>query len=343
MRRAADDATVSPLPRSPGGDRHVHTAATDPEHESRQHGRCRGAALAAVVWAAFVVAALVMLPTLPLVTWGSAVPLVAAGLLVVTAPAARGLPWLRQRADAVDLLVVAGLYLAVVGLYRLAFVVFTTDNVLGLLLSFAGGLVLGVVGPVVYTTWIRHRPLRTLGLGVHNLRSTLALAVLFGGVQFVIMFWGYTLPAPVDWVPLLVMSLTVALFEAVFFRGLVQTRLEASFGIPVGVVGAAVLYALYHVGYGMAGSEMAFLFGLGVVYAVAYRLAGNILVLWPLLTPLGAFFNNLQAGDIVLPWVSSAGFADVLAAMAATIWLAARHERRAATTPAAQRDPRRVT
>jgi membrane protease YdiL (CAAX protease family) len=284
-----------------------------------------------LAWVGFVVAALLMLPALPLVTWGVVVAIVAAVLVAATAPAARGLPWLRQRADAVDLVVIAGLYLAVVGLYRLAFVVFTTDNVAGLFLSFAGGLILGVVGPVAYTTWIRHRPLRTLGLGVHNLRPTVALAVLFGGVQFVIMFGGYTLPAPVDWVPLLVLSLTVGLFEAVFFRGFVQTRLEASFGIPAGVVGAAVLYALYHVGYGMTGAEMVFLFGLGVVYAIAYRLAGNILVLWPLLTPIGAFFNNLQAGDIVLPWPSIAGFADVLAVMAAIIWLAARHERRATT------------
>jgi len=284
-----------------------------------------------LIWVGFVVAALLMLPALPLMTWGVVIPIVAAVLLAVTAPAARGLPWLRRRADAVDLVVIGGLYLAVVGLYRLAFAVFTTDNVLGLFLSFAGGLILGVVGPVIYTTWIRHRPLRTLGLGVHNLRPTLALAVLFGGVQFTIMFWGYTLPAPVDWMPLLMLSLTVGLFEAVFFRGFVQTRLEASFGIPAGVVGAAVLYALYHVGYDMTGSEMMFLFGLGVVYAIAYRLADNILVLWPLLTPIGAFFNNLQAGDIVLPWASIAGFVDVLAVMAAIIWLAARHERRVTT------------
>ena len=79
------------------------------------------------------------------------------------------------------------------------------------------------------------------------------------------MFWGYTLPAPVDWVPLLVMSLTVGLFEAIFFRGFVQTRLEASFGTVPGVVGGAAFYALYHVGYGMPLSAMIFLFGLGVV------------------------------------------------------------------------------
>jgi hypothetical protein len=88
------------------------------------------------------------------------------------------------------------------------------------------------------------------------------------------------------------------------------------------------------VGYGMPLSEMAFLFGLGVVYAIAYRLVDNILVLWPLLTPVGAFFNNLEAGDIALPWAAIAGFADVLAVMAAVIWLAFRHQRRISRTRA---------
>jgi uncharacterized protein len=147
-------------------------------------------------------------------------------------------------------------------------------------------------------------------------------------VQFTIMFWGYTMPAPVDWVPLLVMSLTVGAFEAIFFRGFVQGRLEHSFGTVPGVVGAAALYALYHVGYGMGGGELGFLFGLGVVYAIAYRLVENVLVLWPLLTPIGAFFNNLEAGDIALPWASIAGFANILALMSVVLWLAFRHQRR---------------
>ncbi|HSJ45229.1 MAG TPA: CPBP family intramembrane glutamic endopeptidase [Euzebyales bacterium] len=284
-------------------------------------------------WVVFVVAALLSLPVFPLVAWGVVIPIAAAALLAVTARAARGVSWLAWRVDRVDLLVVSGLYLAVVGLFRLAFVGFTADRVLGLFLAFAGGLILGVAGPVGYTTWVRHRPLRTLGLGVHALRPTLALAALFGGVQFAIMFWGYALPAPVDWVPLLVLSLTVGVFEAVFFRGFVQGRLEASFGTVGGVGGAAVLYALYHVGYGMAGGEMVFLFGLGVVYAIAYRLVENVLVLWPLLTPIGAFFNYVESGDIALPWASILGFADVLGVMAAVIWLAARRQRGAAAHP----------
>lgn len=71
------------------------------------------------------------------------------------------------------------------------------------------------------------------------------------------------------------------------------------------------------------------------MYAVAYRLVGNVLVLWPLLTPLGAFFNNVQAGDIDLPWAAIAGFADVLMVVGVVWWLAWRHQRRHHPSPPA--------
>jgi hypothetical protein len=134
----------------------------------------------------------------------------------------------------------------------------------------------------------------------------------------------------VDWVPLLSMSLTVGVFESIFFRGFVQGRLEASFGTVPAVAGAAALYALYHVGYGMGAEEIAFLFGLGIVYAVAYRISGNVLVLWPLLIPMGSFFAQLESGELTgqLPWAAIAGFADVIGLMAAVIWFAHRRERR---------------
>ena len=39
---------------------------------------------------------------------------------------------------------------------------------------------------------------------------------------------------------------------------------------------------------------MVFLFGLGLVYGIAYACVNNVLVLWPLLIPIGSFFNNLH-------------------------------------------------
>ena len=186
-----------------------------------------------------------------------------------------------------------------VALFRLAFEGFGTDWVAGLFLAFAAGLVLGVGGALLYTVWHR-RPLASLGLTTARLPVTVGLGVLFAGVQFALTLWGYDLPTAEAWVPLLVMSPVVGVFEAVFFRGFIQGRLEASFGTVPAVAGAAGLYALYHVGYGMATDEMVFLFGLGVVYAIAFRLTGSVLGR-PLLTPLGALYGNLEAGDIELP------------------------------------------
>lgn len=97
-----------------------------------------------------------------------------------------------------------------------------------------------------------------------------------------------------------------------------------------GIALAAALYSVYHVGYGMSGEGMAFLFGLGVVYAVAFALVRNVLVLWPVLTPLGSFFNNLNSGDIDLPWEAILGFADVLGLMVAAVWLGHRRLQKAA-------------
>ena len=216
--------------------------------------------LRTVVWTVFSVAALLALNIDNLTLWAALVVPVA--LLLALIPGLR--PAFTYRgADGRDLFVIGVLYVAVVGLFRLAFTVFTTDNILWLFLSFAFGLIIGVVGPIVYQVWMRGRDLRSLGLGFHHLGATLTLGLVFAAIQFASTLWGYDLPAPVDWVPLLVMSLVVGLFEAVFFRGFIQGRLEASFGVIPAVGGAAVLYALYHVGYGMEAGEMWFLFGLG--------------------------------------------------------------------------------
>lgn len=279
-----------------------------------------------LLWPAFLVAALLLLAADTGPWYGVLVP-AAALVVALGVPGALPPPRARQ-VDRQDVVAVGVMYAGVVALFTLAFRVFTQDQVLGLFLSFAGGMLLGVIGPVVYTVWYRRRSLADLGLTTQNTRQALALGVVLAAVQFALTLWGYDLPRPVDWVPLLVLALTVGLFEAVFFRGFVQTRLEAGFGPVVGVGGAALLYAAYHVGYGMGPGEMVFLFGLGVVYAVAYALVRNVLVLWPLLVPLGSFFNNLESGDIALPWASILGFADVLGLMAAVVWLAHRHERR---------------
>lgn len=283
-----------------------------------QTGRGRAA-----LWSAWVVLALLLLDVAQGVTYALLVSGTALAMTLV--PGA--VPTTSAERDRRELLVMGGLYLGVVALMSLAFRVFTQDAVGGLFLSFAGALLLGVIGPIYYTVWRRGRTLADLGLRLDNWRETAALALLFGAVQFALTLWGYDLPAAEDWVPLLMMALVVGVFESIFFRGFLQSRLEAQFGTVTGVAGAAVLYGVYHVGYGMNGSEILFLTGLGVVYAIAYAIPRNLLVLWPLLTPLGSFFSTVDAGDIEMPWMSILGFADVLALMVGAIWWARRHQR----------------
>ena len=274
-----------------------------------------------VFWAGVVVVALLLLGVSSLLVYPAVVGMVAVCAVVLTRRqlASAGVRIAHRDVDRTDLVVVLVLYIAIVGLFKLAFGVFGVGHVAGLFLSFGGGMTLGVAVPVAYTVLVRHRPLTSIGLGTHNLKPTAVLALAFGGTQFALTMWGYDLPAPVDWIPLAVMSLTVGLFESIFFRGFVQGRLEDSFGAAPAVFGAAFLYSVYHVGYGMGPGEMLFLFGLGITYAIAYRTTSNILVLWPLLLPVGSLFNNLESMDIDLPWASILGFVDVIGLMVASV------------------------
>ncbi len=204
--------------------------------------------LSITLWGSWVAVALVGLSFLSGTAYGAAV--VASALAVSLVPGA--LPPAARRWDRRDLLVVGGLYVAVVALMRLAFTGFTEDHVAGLFLAFGSALLLGVAGPVLYTVHVRGRTLRSLGLGTRGLRRTAVAALVFGAVQFALTLWGYDLPAAEDWVPLLCMALVVGIFESVFFRGFVQNVLESQLGTRGGIGGAAVLYGLYHVGYGWA-------------------------------------------------------------------------------------------
>jgi uncharacterized protein len=285
--------------------------------------------LPAVVWSLWVVAALLLLPVLT--GWRYAAAAAASALVLAAFRPLR--PWRSDPSrDDRELALMALLYVGVVALMRAAFVGFGTGQVAGLFLCFAAALLLGVLGPVFYESWAGHRPLRALGLRLDNWRPTLVLGLLFAGVQFALTLVGYDLPATEDWVPLLVMALVVGMFESVFFRGFIQNRLTDRFGPVAGVAVAALAYGLYHVGYGMGLTEIGFLTGLGVVYSVAFAIVRNVLVLWPLLTPMGSFFANVQTGDIDLPWASIMGFADVAVLMTVGVWLAWRHHRKEVRT-----------
>jgi membrane protease YdiL (CAAX protease family) len=104
----------------------------------------------------------------------------------------------------------------------------------------------------------------------------------------------------------------------------VQLRLSkplASFAILLG----ALLYAFYHIGYGMPLSEISFLFLIGVLYAVIFRLTKNVFILWPLLQPMGQLVTLVRDG-LSLPVLAALGFIEVLGVMVLLVWLAQRYK-----------------
>ena len=248
------------------------------------------------------------------------------GGIAVARPAQRS-ALVHLAVDRADLLVIAITYLVVIGMYRVAFGVIEDQDLL-LFAFFGGGMLVGVAVPVIYSVWGRRRSLATLGLSGEQLPRVAAVALLFAATQFAVTFWGYgDFPDTQSIITLLAMALVVGIFETIFFRGFVQTRLERSFGVAPAVFGTALLYGAYHVGYGMNLDEMVFLIGLGIIYAIAYATINNFLVMWPLLTPLGSFFAQLEGGELVgrLPWAALMGIADVVALMATLLWFARKH------------------
>jgi len=88
------------------------------------------------------------------------------------------------------------------------------------------------------------------------------------------------------------------------------------------------LYAIYHIGYAMPLNEMVFLFFVGILYAVTFRLTKNIFLLWPLFQPMGQLVTLIKDG-LSLPLLGALGFFEAWIVMVALVWLAARYHNKA--------------
>lgn len=219
-----------------------------------------------------------------------------------------------------DTAVALASYALVVAALYLAFQVFTTARVAANFITYGvvGLAGFGVALPVLYTVVVRRRPLADIGITTRLLVPSLMLGLVLGTDTYrhTVASLGLTFSA--EHAALLAMTLAVGLFEAVFFRGWLQLRFEAAFGVVPGLLAAAACYSLYHVGYGMNRAEMLFLFGYGLTFGAMFRLTRNVFVLWPFYTPVGSFYSNIRSG-LELPFEATYGFVLVLALMAAAI------------------------
>jgi hypothetical protein len=134
-----------------------------------------------IVWVTWLIASLLFLSVGNPLIYGVTVPLTA-GLLLLVAPGL--VPSTSRRVDNRDVRVVLLLYAGVVSALYVAFQLFTVERTLGLFLCYAGALILGVVGPVIYTVWMRGRPLADLGLTRRNWRNAVGLGLIWAASSF---------------------------------------------------------------------------------------------------------------------------------------------------------------
>jgi CAAX protease family protein len=190
-----------------------------------------------------------------------------------------------------------------------------------------GAALFGVGIPLYWMTVVRKRPIAELGLTTRWLFLSLVLQLIFAGFQYIGTLAKASLPSVEELLPLVALALAIGFFEAVFWRGWILLRLEEAFGIIPAVLVGSALYAAYHIGYGMPLGEMTFLFFIGIMFAVVFRLTRNVFILWPVFQPMGQLIT-LISDKLRLPLLASLGFVEVLILMIVLVWLASRYQRK---------------
>ncbi len=184
-----------------------------------------------------------------------------------------------------------------------------------------GATLCGIGLPLYWMVVVKKRPISDLGLTTQNWKLSLVIQIILTLLINVPRLLQLDKPPFQQFFPLLCMALTIGFFEAVFWRGWVQLRLEEAFGMLPSIVIASALYAVYHIGYGMPASEMVFLFFIGLMFAVVFRITKSILILWPLFQPGGQLITLVTDG-LQLPMLAFLGFVEALALMFLLIWWA---------------------
>jgi len=226
----------------------------------------------------------------------------------------------------VDLVAVGVSWVLVVASLSIATYVVTPANGIPYFLVYAviGAAGFGVAFPTWWMVWHRKRTIADLGVTAKLLGLSIVIQLVLAAFQYSQTLSRAALPATSALLPLVALSLSIGLFEAIFWRGWVLLRLEEAFGfIPALLLGSA-LYALYHIGYGMGWAEMGFLFIIGLIYGAVFRITKSIFILWPLLQPMGQLTTLIKDG-LTLPPLAALGFLEALIAMVVVLFIGWRY------------------
>jgi hypothetical protein len=220
-----------------------------------------------------------------------------------------------------DLALVALSWLLVVGALYTATVIVGTEAWGGMayfvLYAVIGATLFGIGLPLYWMVVVRQRPLADLGLTTRWLGLSIVLQLLFAALQYM----GTHKALPPLKSSALNCVVSIRILKQFSMRCAVASGRIRTIGLRV------PLYSAYHIGYGMPASEMIFLFFIGVMFAVVFRLTKNIFILWPVFQPMGQLVTLVKDG-LKLPLLASIGFFEVLIVMLVLVWLAARYHKK---------------
>jgi membrane protease YdiL (CAAX protease family) len=149
-----------------------------------------------------------------------------------TVPTIKQLVTLRWRPGR-DLIVIAISWILVVGSLSLSTFVIG-QKVLGgmgyfLFYAIIGATLCGVGLPLYWMVVVNKRPISDLGLTLKNWKLSLIIQILLTLIVNVPRLLQLGFPSFQDFFPLVCMALAIGFFEAVFWRGWIQLRLEEAF------------------------------------------------------------------------------------------------------------------
>lgn len=204
------------------------------------------------------------------------------------------------------------LWLAITGSMRIAFALPLVKEIS--IFIFCSLLTYFILGLVLPAKLVKNT--KEIGITKNKWKISLLISILFSSLLIIFPLSQCHFPKSTQIFRLTLLALCGCLFEAIFFRGYLQTRLENAFGIIPSIFLASICYALYHLSYpgweSLANIKL--LFFVGIMYSVLFLFTRNILILWPFSMPIGAmidFFNH----NLDITFYSALGYLAILLTM----------------------------
>jgi membrane protease YdiL (CAAX protease family) len=149
-------------------------------------------------------------------------------------------------------------------------------------------VVCGFALPWFYGLLVERSGPAGMGLTRERWKLSLGLNLILGGFFIMVVVtqadWS-TIDLGKFWTATFVL-LTGNLFELFLYYGFIHLRLERAFGVIPAILGAAAIYALWHVGTELTMYEQFWLglgklFLVGVMYQSVFSITRNLLTIWP--------------------------------------------------------------